>query len=206
MRACRLRAKPMDLHPNSRCLESYNLCRNRAPQHLQVQRDICGFALGREPAERMLQVQGFREKRDRLLPLASAVQALPPEVKQTLESPASRYNFGYSCGRETLEGGLPDTYKAGAASLRSMLRMPTSSLIACACRRPTMPIPPETTSQTTLTCGAGCPPTRCELMPLRVLCATRSPLTAQAVQGQRLAHRVPARAAAGLSGPGAPGR
>lgn len=39
------------------------------------------------------------------------VQRLSEEARSQLEDPDSTYNFGYSCGRETLEGGLPDLNK-----------------------------------------------------------------------------------------------
>ncbi|PSC69333.1 2-oxoglutarate (2OG) and Fe(II)-dependent oxygenase superfamily [Micractinium conductrix] len=56
-------------------------------------------------------VPGFVEARAELLPLAARLAACPPPVLAGLEDSGSRYNFGWSCGRETLEGGQPDTRK-----------------------------------------------------------------------------------------------
>ena len=42
---------------------------------------------------------------------APHMQHLPEDVKRRYEDPASRYNFGWSQGKETLEGGQPDTRK-----------------------------------------------------------------------------------------------
>ena len=36
---------------------------------------------------------------------------MPAEVRAIYEDPASSYNFGWSQGKETLEGGQPDTNK-----------------------------------------------------------------------------------------------
>jgi len=52
-------------------------------------------------------VPGYTEARARLLPLAFRVASLPPATLATLEDPGSHYNFGWSHGRETLEGGRP---------------------------------------------------------------------------------------------------
>lgn len=49
--------------------------------------------------------------RRRLLHLAEKLARLSEEARSQLEDPDSTYNFGYSCGRETLEGGLPDLNK-----------------------------------------------------------------------------------------------
>jgi len=38
-------------------------------------------------------------------------QALPSGVKERCEDPLSRYNFGWSHGKETLAGGRPDVNK-----------------------------------------------------------------------------------------------
>ena len=50
-------------------------------------------------------------RRRRLLPLAARLAALPADVKARYEDPESSYNFGWSCGREMLLHGLPDTHK-----------------------------------------------------------------------------------------------
>lgn len=56
-------------------------------------------------------VPGFPELRAALLPLAARLAALPAEARTRYEDPASRYNFGWSCGVEALEGGQPDDRK-----------------------------------------------------------------------------------------------
>ncbi|KAL4853898.1 hypothetical protein ACK3TF_005139 [Chlorella vulgaris] len=56
-------------------------------------------------------VTRFPELRRKLLPLAARVAALPAAARAQLEDPTSHFNIGWSCGRETLEGGQPDTRK-----------------------------------------------------------------------------------------------
>ncbi|KAL6620665.1 hypothetical protein ACP70R_035804 [Stipagrostis hirtigluma subsp. patula] len=56
-------------------------------------------------------VPGFPELRKRLLRLAPRVANLPDDVKKGLEDPDSRYNFGWSLGKQTLESGKLDTFK-----------------------------------------------------------------------------------------------
>ncbi|KAI7841449.1 hypothetical protein COHA_004844 [Chlorella ohadii] len=71
-------------------------------------------------------VPRFVEARQALLPLAAQLAALPEDAKAVLEDPASRYNFGWSCGREVLEGGLPDTRK-GSFYANPLLDAPAGS-------------------------------------------------------------------------------
>ena len=56
-------------------------------------------------------VPDFPTLRQNLLPLAARLAQLPDEVKTEYEDPESTYNFGWSCGKETLENGAPDTRK-----------------------------------------------------------------------------------------------
>lgn len=56
-------------------------------------------------------VPDFQCLRDRLLPLAAALAALPADVKAQLEDPASNYNVGWSHGKEALESGQLDRWK-----------------------------------------------------------------------------------------------
>ncbi|EFN54659.1 hypothetical protein CHLNCDRAFT_135248 [Chlorella variabilis] len=56
-------------------------------------------------------VPGYEQLRQGLLPLAAKLAALPQATLSALEDPGSRFSFGWSCGRETLEGGQPDTRK-----------------------------------------------------------------------------------------------
>lgn len=58
-------------------------------------------------------VPDFPTLRRNLLPLAARLAQLPDEVKLAYEDPASTYNFGWSCGKETLENGAPD-YRKGS--------------------------------------------------------------------------------------------
>lgn len=59
-------------------------------------------------------VPGYVELRERLLPLASKLAFLAessPDFKDKYEDAKSSYNVGWSCGRETLQDGTPDTSK-----------------------------------------------------------------------------------------------
>lgn len=56
-------------------------------------------------------VPGFERMRERLLPLAAELAALPDGDKAQLEHAASNYNVGWSHGKEALEGGRLDSMK-----------------------------------------------------------------------------------------------
>ncbi|KAL2555062.1 2-oxoglutarate (2OG) and Fe(II)-dependent oxygenase superfamily protein [Forsythia ovata] len=56
-------------------------------------------------------VPGYASLRQNLLHLAPRLASLPGEVKRGLEDPNSRYNFGWSHGKEKLESGKPDLLK-----------------------------------------------------------------------------------------------
>ncbi|KAF8407012.1 hypothetical protein HHK36_006134 [Tetracentron sinense] len=56
-------------------------------------------------------VPGFSSLRQNLLHLSPRLASLPEEVKKELEDPHSRYNFGWSHGKEKLESGKPDMLK-----------------------------------------------------------------------------------------------
>lgn len=56
-------------------------------------------------------VPGYEGKRQKLLPLAAELASMPDVVKARLEDPGSSYNFGWSHGKERLEGGKHDTKK-----------------------------------------------------------------------------------------------
>lgn len=68
-------------------------------------------------------VPGYSEKRSALLPLASRLAALPADALEALSDSDSHWNFGWSHGRERLEGDRP-----GACSRRA--RLVTSSRLA----------------------------------------------------------------------------
>lgn len=70
-------------------------------------------------------VPGLPELRQQLLPLALQFAGLPEGVRQRYEDPASRFNVGWSCGRETLEGGRPDTGK-GSFYANPLVDTPTT--------------------------------------------------------------------------------
>ena len=110
-----------------------SLCQHSAWQTLQA------FGRGGLGVILVTGVPGVEQKRERLLPLASAVQALPAAERQKLESPESRFNFGYSCGRETLEGGQPDTYKASYYGAAAAACHPAAAagLLSTVCLQPT---------------------------------------------------------------------
>lgn len=56
-------------------------------------------------------VPNFPRLRQNLLPLAARFAKLPEETKRRFEDPQSSYNVGWSCGKEVLEDGTPDTLK-----------------------------------------------------------------------------------------------
>ncbi|PPR98536.1 hypothetical protein GOBAR_AA22128 [Gossypium barbadense] len=56
-------------------------------------------------------VPEFPSLRRNLLCLSSRLAALPEDVKKELEDPQSRYNFGWSHGKEQLESGKPGREK-----------------------------------------------------------------------------------------------
>ena len=56
-------------------------------------------------------VPGVEERRNALLPLAKRFALLPASVKEKYEHPESFYSFGWSHGKEKLQGGLPDVAK-----------------------------------------------------------------------------------------------
>lgn len=61
-------------------------------------------------------VPDFPALRERLLPLAAALAALPDAARAALEDAASNYNVGWSHGKEALAGGRPDTLKGGCGA------------------------------------------------------------------------------------------
>uniref|UniRef100_A0A0A9DED5 Non-haem dioxygenase N-terminal domain-containing protein n=1 Tax=Arundo donax TaxID=35708 RepID=A0A0A9DED5_ARUDO len=70
-------------------------------------------------------VPDFSELRKRLLRLAPRIANLPEDVKKQLEDPESRYNFGWSHGKEKLESGKLDTFK-GFFYANPILDVPTT--------------------------------------------------------------------------------
>ncbi|GAA0174703.1 oxidoreductase [Lithospermum erythrorhizon] len=75
-------------------------------------------------------VPGYSLLRKGLLRLAPRLAHLPDHVKNKLEDPDTRYNFGWSHGKEKLESGKPDTMK-GSFYANPIIDIPTtnSSLI-----------------------------------------------------------------------------
>ncbi|CAI7784623.1 unnamed protein product, partial [Closterium sp. NIES-53] len=57
-------------------------------------------------------VPGYPEARERLLPLALRLGELPEEAKRRIEDPDSKYSFGWSEGKESVEAGRRDSLKA----------------------------------------------------------------------------------------------
>ncbi|MED6119309.1 hypothetical protein PIB30_010549 [Stylosanthes scabra] len=70
-------------------------------------------------------VPGYSSLRANLLQLAPRLANLPKEVKEELEDPHSRYNFGWSHGKEKLESGKPDLLK-GSFYANPILDTPTT--------------------------------------------------------------------------------
>ncbi|XP_039837202.1 uncharacterized protein LOC120697889 isoform X5 [Panicum virgatum] len=70
-------------------------------------------------------VPGYPELRKRLLRLAPRVANLPEEVKKGLEDPNSRYNFGWSHGKQKFESGKFDTFK-GSYFANPLFDVPTT--------------------------------------------------------------------------------
>ncbi|KAJ4708384.1 2-oxoglutarate (2OG) and Fe(II)-dependent oxygenase superfamily protein [Melia azedarach] len=70
-------------------------------------------------------VPGFSSLRQNLLHLAPRLANLPEEVKKDLEDHHSRYNFGWSHGKEKLESGKPDMLK-GSFYANPLLDVPTT--------------------------------------------------------------------------------
>ncbi|KAF9662492.1 hypothetical protein SADUNF_Sadunf18G0058700 [Salix dunnii] len=72
-------------------------------------------------------VPGFSSLRQNLLHLSPRLANLPQKVKDELEDPHSRYNFGWSHGKEKLESGKPDLLK-GSFYANPILDVPTSDM------------------------------------------------------------------------------
>ncbi|XVF88486.1 hypothetical protein PTKIN_Ptkin19aG0055200 [Pterospermum kingtungense] len=70
-------------------------------------------------------VPEFPSLRRNLLSLAPRLAILPEEVKKELEDPQSRYNFGWSHGKEQLESGKPDLLK-GSYYANPLIDVPTT--------------------------------------------------------------------------------
>ncbi|XP_021996643.1 uncharacterized protein LOC110893816 isoform X2 [Helianthus annuus] len=70
-------------------------------------------------------VPGYTLLRQNLLNLAPRLANLPEKVKNELEDPQSRYNFGWSHGKEKLESGKPDLLK-GSFYANPILDKPTT--------------------------------------------------------------------------------
>ncbi|XP_011648664.1 uncharacterized protein LOC101206989 isoform X1 [Cucumis sativus] len=70
-------------------------------------------------------VPGFPSLRKDLLRLSSRLAKLPEDVKKKLEDPHTRYNFGWSHGKEKLESGKPDLLK-GSFYANPILDTPTT--------------------------------------------------------------------------------
>ncbi|KAI8570968.1 hypothetical protein RHMOL_Rhmol01G0080700 [Rhododendron molle] len=72
-------------------------------------------------------VPGYSSLRQNLLRLSPRLASLPEDVKKELEDPNSRYNFGWSHGKEKLESGKPDILK-GSFYANPILDRPTSDM------------------------------------------------------------------------------
>ncbi|KAM7277497.1 hypothetical protein ACFE04_019363 [Oxalis oulophora] len=72
-------------------------------------------------------VPGYSALRQSLLDLSPRLASLPESVKKQLEDPESRYNFGWSHGKEKLESGKPDIFK-GSFYANPILDIPTTDV------------------------------------------------------------------------------
>jgi isopenicillin N synthase-like dioxygenase len=72
-------------------------------------------------------VPGYSSLRQSLLDLSPRLAGLPESVKKELEDPESRYNFGWSHGKEKLESGKPDIFK-GSFYANPILDVPTTDV------------------------------------------------------------------------------
>ncbi|KAF7154558.1 hypothetical protein RHSIM_Rhsim01G0091700 [Rhododendron simsii] len=72
-------------------------------------------------------VPGYSSLRQNLLRLSPRLASLPEDVKKELEDPNSRYNFGWSHGKEKLESGKPDVLK-GSFYANPILDRPTTDM------------------------------------------------------------------------------
>ncbi|CAM8928622.1 unnamed protein product [Rhodiola kirilowii] len=70
-----------------------------------------GFGPGGLGILSITEVPGYSSLRRNLLKLSPRLAKLPEEVKEELQDPSSRYNFGWSHGKEQLESGKPDLLK-----------------------------------------------------------------------------------------------
>ncbi|CAN1331291.1 hypothetical protein LINPERPRIM_LOCUS35269 [Linum perenne] len=70
-------------------------------------------------------VPGFSSLRQDLLHLSQRLASLPEEIKKELEDPSTRYNFGWSHGKEKLESGKTDVLK-GSYYANPILDVPTT--------------------------------------------------------------------------------
>lgn len=69
-------------------------------------------------------VPGYSLLRQNLLHLSPRLASLPEDAKKEMEDPSSRYNFGWSHGKEKLESGKPDIWK-GSFYANPVLDTPT---------------------------------------------------------------------------------
>ncbi|KAJ8750436.1 hypothetical protein K2173_015575 [Erythroxylum novogranatense] len=70
-------------------------------------------------------VPGYSSLRQNLLHISSRLANLPEEAKKDLEDPDSRYNFGWSHGKEKLESGKADMWK-GSFYANPIFDVPTT--------------------------------------------------------------------------------
>ncbi|KAK4781247.1 hypothetical protein SAY87_017353 [Trapa incisa] len=71
------------------------------------------------------EVPGYSSLRQNLLHLSPRLACLPEETRKKLEDPDSRYNFGWSHGKEKLESGKADMLK-GSFYANPVLDIPTT--------------------------------------------------------------------------------
>ncbi|XP_022729280.1 uncharacterized protein LOC111284691 isoform X3 [Durio zibethinus] len=86
-----------------------------------------GFGLNGLGILSITDVPEFPSLRRNLLQLSPRLAGLPEEVKKGLEDPQSRYNFGWSHGKEQLESGKLDLLK-GSFYANPLIDVPTNDV------------------------------------------------------------------------------
>jgi hypothetical protein len=81
-------------------------------------------------------VPGYGEARAALLPLASRLASLPADVLAGMEDPLSHWNFGWSHGKEKLEGDRVGARAPSNSVLLTHFRRLSRECCGCTCCLP----------------------------------------------------------------------
>ncbi|XP_047308085.1 uncharacterized protein LOC124911626 [Impatiens glandulifera] len=99
-----------------------DLCDRTADLSAQIEQGFGPTGLG---ILSISNVPCYSSLRKNLLPLSPRLALLPEQVKEELEDPNSRYNFGWSHAKEKLESGKPDMLK-GSFYANPVFDIPTT--------------------------------------------------------------------------------